>query len=134
MKTARPLIFTIVIFCIILMLVIYRYEKLLVEVRKETHFENVAGGYPSAKKYTAGEIIALIRGCKEYLGDSITIFDNGQMSTSNSKFQGTINGVLSSKDNMAIVKADMESNRLPIQYNIYTLAATYYRQQYPEKR
>jgi hypothetical protein len=134
MKTARPLIFTIFFFCVVLILVIYRYEKLLKEVRKENLVENVAGGYPSAKKYTAGGIITLIKGCKEYLGDSITIFDNGQMSTSNGQFQGTINAVLSNKDNMDVVMANMETNRLPVQYNIYVLAATYYRQQYPGKR
>lgn len=134
MKTARPLIFIIFLFCVVLALVIYRYEKLLVEVRKETHFENVTGGAPLPKQYTAGEIIALIKGSKEYLGDSITIFANGQMSTSNGQFQGTINSVLSSPDNMDMVKYNMGNNKLPIQYNIYILAATYYRQQYPGKK
>lgn len=134
MKTAKPLIFTIVVFSIVLGLVIYRYERLLKEVRQETHFEPVAGGFPANKKYSAAEIVALIKASKDYLGDSITIFDNGQMNSSNGKFQGTINAVISTKENMDMVKANMDANKLPIQYNIYALAATYYRQQYPGKQ
>jgi hypothetical protein len=34
---------------------------------------------------------------------------------------------------MGIVKSNMQSNKLPLQYNIYRLAAYYYRQQYPEE-
>jgi hypothetical protein len=132
MKSSRPLIFVIAFFSVVLALVVYRYELLLDKVRQETHFENVPGGAAHEKKYSADEIIGLIKGAKEYLGDTVTIFDNGEMKSSNSRFQGTIHAVLTSPDNMAMVKGSMGTNKLPIQYNIYVLAATYYRQQYPD--
>lgn len=132
MKGSKPLIFLIVFFSIVTWLIIRRYELLLAKTRAETHFENVTGGAPHDKKYTAPEIIALIKDSKEYLGDSITIFDNGEIRSGNEKLQGTINAVIGSKDNMDVVKAAMAGNKLPIQYNIYVLAATYYRRQYPE--
>ena len=131
MKGSKPLIFLIVFFSIVTGLIVYRYELLLTRVRAETHFENVTGGAAHDKKYTAAEIVTLIKASKEYLGDSITIFDNGEMRSGNEKLQGTIHAVISSKDNMDVVKAAMAGNKLPIQYNIYTLAATWYRQQYP---
>ena len=132
MKSSKPLIFLIVFFSIVVWLIVHRYEVLLAKTRAESYFENVPGGYPHDKKYTAAEIISLIKGSKEYLGDSITIFDNGEMRSENRKFQGTIKAIISSKSNMDGVKAAMAENKLPIQYNIYTLAATYYRQQYHE--
>jgi hypothetical protein len=132
MKSSKPLIFLIVFFSIVTWLIVRRYELLLAKTRAETHFENVSGGAPHDKKYTAAEIVALIKGSKEYLGDSITIFDNGEMKSDNGKFQGTISAVITSKDNMDMVKGAMASNKLPIQYNIYVLAATYYRRQYPQ--
>jgi len=52
------------------------------------------------------------------------------MKSSNGKFQGTIHAVISSKDNMDIVTGNMNVNKLPVQYNIYVLSATYYRDQY----
>ncbi len=124
------MIFLIVFFCIVTALIIHRYELLLTKVRAETHFENVPGGAPHDKKYTAAEIVALIRASKEYLGDSVTIFDNGDIMSGNEKLQGTIRAVVTSKDNMEVVKGAMTVNKLPIQYNIYVLAATYYRRQY----
>jgi hypothetical protein len=131
MKNSKPLIFTIIFFTVTIALIIYRYEKLLVQVRQETHFDSVAGGLPSSRKYTAAEIVEIIKNSKEYLGDTISIFDNGQINSSNGKFQGTINAVISSKDNMDLVRGSMETNKLPIQYNIYALASVYYLQQYP---
>jgi hypothetical protein len=132
MKSAKPLIFTVAFFIILIGLIIYRYELQLDQARKETHFESVPGGAPHDQKYTADEIIDLIKKSKEYLGDTVTIFDNGEMKTSNSRLQGTIAAVIGSKDNMDMVKSSMSANKLPIQYNIYVLAATYYRGQYNE--
>lgn len=131
MKKTRKLFFFIITFFIVLIaLIIYRYERLLVQTRKEVRFDSVAGGSPGARQFNAQEIIALIRQSKEYLGDSVTIFENGDMKSNNNKFQGTIQAVISSKDNMDVVKSNMASNKLPLQYNIYVLAATYYRNQY----
>ena len=91
----------------------------------------VEGGVSSERKYNAQEIIHLISSSPVYLGDTITIFDNGEMQSSLRRFQGTINSVLNSKPNMDIVMDQMETNKLPVQYNVYLLAAQYYRQQYP---
>jgi hypothetical protein len=126
----KAYIFTVGALLLLTALVIYRYEKLLHTIRYEKANGPVAGGAPSNKRYTAAGIIALIRSSKEYLGDSITLFDNGQIHSNNDRFQGTINGVTGSSANMDIVISHTGSNNLPIQYNIYVLAAQYYRQQY----
>ena len=129
-KNYKLLFFIIGFFIILITLIIYRYEKLLDEARAETVFEHVAGGTSGLKLSNAQEIINLIRNSKEYLGDSITIFENGEIKSSNDKFQGTIQAVIGSKDNMDMVKGSMAGNKLPIQYNVYVLAATFYRNQY----
>ena len=132
-KHTKLLLFTIILSTLVISIIVYRYEFLIKELKKEQSYGNVKGGTAFDKEYSAKEITDLIRSCKEYIGDSITIFDNGKMSSSNVKFQGTLNAVFDSKDNMDIVKSNMNTNRLPLQYNVYTLAATYYRQQYPDE-
>lgn len=132
MKSSKPLIFLIVFFCVVTALIIYRYELLLTKVRTETLLENRSGGTSQDRKYTDAEIVALIRGSKEYLGDSVTISDNGDLQSGNQRLQGTIRAVVTSNDNMDVVKGAMAANKLPVQYNIYVLAATYYRRQYLE--
>lgn len=127
--TIRAYVFTVGVLLILMALVIYRYEKILTGIRYG-HLDHVEGGAPSNKQYTATGIIALIKSSKEYLGDSITLFDNGQIHSNNDRFQGTLNGVTGSKANMDIVLSHTGSNNLPVQYNIYVLAAQYYRQQY----
>jgi hypothetical protein len=130
-KPYKLLLFTILVSSVTIAIVVYRYEHLLARYKKqEQNLGAVPGGRPSDKQYTAAEIIDLIKKTKEYLGDSITIFDNGDILSSNSKFQGTIRAVIESKDNMDIVRNNAKTNRLPLQYNVYVLAATYYRQQY----
>lgn len=131
MKKNHKLFFFVVgFFTILIVLIIYRYEKLLTQAHEEMSLEHATGGTSTTTSYDSKQIIALIRSSKEYLGDSITILDNGAMKSSNSKFQGTIQAVISSKDNMDMVRSSMVGNKLPIQYNIYVLAATYYRNQY----
>jgi hypothetical protein len=113
-------------------LTIFRYERLMKSREREMKkWQAVAGGISSIKKYTASDIIRLIRSSPQWLGDSITIFDNGDMLSSLGRFQGTINNVLGSKSNMDVVQGQMQTNKLPFQYNAYILAAQYYRQQYP---
>jgi len=130
-RDRKLLIFTLILSLLSIALIIYRYEKLLVTERKEfTVMQKVIGGVSLNKEYSAEEIISLIKKDPGYLGDSITIFENGEMLSSNSKFQGTINAVLNSKENMNIVTGEMKNNKLPLQYNIYKLAAAYYKQQY----
>ena len=130
-KPYKLLLFTILVAVVSITVIVYRYEQLLARQKKtEQNLGAVPGGTPSNKQYTAAGIIDLIKKSKEYLGDSITIFDNGDILTSNGKFQGTIKAVIDSKDNMDIVRNNAKTNRLPLQYNVYILAATYYRQQY----
>jgi len=130
-KPYKLLLFTTILFSVAITIIVYRYEQLLSRQKKEQHsLGNVLGGTPSNKQYTAAEIIDLIKKSNEYIGDSITIFDNGDITSSNGKFQGTLKAVIDSKDNMDIVRNSANTNRLPLQYNVYVLAATYYRQQY----
>ena len=128
-KPYKLLFFTIIISVVAIAVVVYRYEHLLSHQTKQGQTtENIVQS--SNKQYTAAETIDLIKKSKEYLGDSITIFDNGNLISSNEKFQGTIKAVMDSKDNMDIVRNKAKANRLSEKYNIYILAATYYRQQY----
>ena len=135
MKKEPKLILFIVIVAIVgIALVIFRYEKMLIDKDREHKATiKIPGGAAIKTDYTAQEIIDLIKRSAEYLGDSITIFENGDMVSSNGKFNGTIQAVLANDGNMGIVKSNMQSNKLPLQYNIYRLAAYYYRQQYPEE-
>ncbi len=133
-KETKLLVFTLIVSVVAIALIVARYERLLKQARDSKQLAPVvpvAGVAASAKDSTASKIIGLIKKDKEYIGDSITIFDDGKMTSSNGKFQGTMNAVITSKDNMSIVNGDMNKNGLPVQYNIYHLAAIYYRQQYP---
>lgn len=126
--------FVVIVAFVAIALVVFRYEKLLIEKEYNSSAERrVKGGVPVKTEYTAEEIIALIKSCPEYLGDSITIFENGDMVSSNGKFNGTIEAVKTTGGNMDIVRNDMKMNKLPLQYNVYRLAAIYYRQQYPDE-
>lgn len=125
--------FSIILSVSVLLAVIFRYEELLSKQKKQDLLPAVQGGALSGKVYSSSEIIKLIAASKEYIGDSITIFDNGEILSANGKFQGTINAVIHSEENMEIVHANTSTNKLPLQYNVYVLAATYYRQQYPEE-
>jgi pilus assembly protein TadC len=131
-KETRLLIFTVLVAVIAIALIVFRYEKLLKNKNEVLSVTPVKGGVP-VKEYTAEEIITLIKSSKEYIGDSITIFENGKIQSSNHKFFGTISAVVESEANMALVKSNCIANNLPLQYNIYALAATFYRQQYPEE-
>ncbi len=132
-KPYKLLLFTVIIFSLAIAIIVYRYERLLSKEEKEPGqgLGSVLGGQPTSKQYTVTQIIDLIKNSKEYIGDSITIFDNGDITSSNDKFQGTLQAVINSKDNIEIVRGSAKNNKLPLQYNAYVLAATYYRRQYP---
>lgn len=133
-KETKLILFILIVSITAIVLVIFRYEKLLVDQEREHKaMIKIAGGTTIKKEYTAQEIIDLIKKSPEYLGDSVTIFENGDMVSSNGKFNGTIQAVLNNDGNMGIVKSSMQSNKLPLQYNIYRLAASYYRQQYADE-
>ena len=126
--------FVFIVFALTTGFLVYRYETLLKKARSgDPVFKPVEGGAHLKTSYSAREIIDLIRQSKEFIGDSVTIFENGEIATSNGKFQGTLKAVTSSEQNMELVRSNMQYNRLPLQYNIYVLAATFYRQQYPSE-
>ena len=129
-KESKLLFFTIICFLVAIGLIVYRYEGLLKSTEKAGRLQESA---PAAKKYAAAEIIQLIKTCKEYIGDSVTILDNGDLLSSNGKFQGTISAIVNVNDNMNAVNMNTAINKLPVQVNIYQLAATYYRIQYPDE-
>lgn len=131
-KDRKLLIFVVILSVSAISLIIYRYEKLIhTETKSVLALQKIIGGVSLNKEYTAQEIIELIKQSPEYLGDSITIFENGEILSSNGKFQGTILAVLNSKENMNIVAGEMKTNKLPIQFNVYKLASAYYKAQYP---
>lgn len=131
-KDRKLLIFVIILAVASNCLIIYRYEKLIhTETKSALALQKIIGGVSLNKEYTAQEIVDLIKKSPDYLNDSITIFENGEILSSNGKFQGTIQAVLNSKENMNIVTGEMKTNKLPIQYNVYKLASVYYKAQYP---
>ena len=120
--------FVFIVFVVITGFIIYRYETLLRKAKDDdTLFKPVEGGTSITSKYSAPEIIDLIKKSKEYLGDSITIFGNGEITSTNGKFQGTLRAVITSDANMELVKSNMQYNKLPLQYNIYVVAAAFLR-------
>jgi hypothetical protein len=133
-REKKLLVFVILVAVVAIFLVIYRYEMLLVEKDKDmAELNKVLGGVRIKKEYTAQEIIQLIKSSPSYLGDSLVIYENGDMLSSNDKFNGTLQAVITSKGNMTMVKNEMKKNKLPLQYNIYALASIYYKQQYPDE-
>jgi hypothetical protein len=133
-REKKLLVFVILVAVVAIFLVIYRYEMLLVEKNKDmAELNKVLGGVRIKKEYTAQEIIQLIKSSPSYLGDSLVIYENGDMLSSNDKFNGTLQAVITSKGNMTMVKNEMKKNKLPLQYNIYALASIYYKQQYPDE-
>jgi len=133
-KETKLILFVVTVAFVAIALVVFRYEKLLIDKEREYKTENkIPGGVAIKTVYTAQELISLIKNCPEYLGDSVTIFENGDMISSNGKFNGTLNAVTKDDGNMNIVRGNMKNNKLPLQFNIYQLAATYYRQQYPDE-
>jgi hypothetical protein len=83
--------------------------------------------------YTAKEVIDMIKSDKVYLGDSVVIFDTGDLKSSNPKFQGTIDAILKVESNVKGLKEKATSTKIPFQYHLYIFAATVYRDQYADE-
>jgi hypothetical protein len=83
--------------------------------------------------YTASEVIDMIKKDKVYLGDSIVIYDNGDLTSSNPKFQGTINAILQVESNIKGLAEQVKATKIPFQYHLYIFAATVYRDQYADE-
>ncbi len=120
-------------------LVIFVYEFLL---KKDTGSTTTASstddGIPKITdgrktSYTVAEVLSMIKSDKVYLGDSIVIYDNGDMRSSNPKFQGTIDAVLKVEGNVKGLNEKAVQTKIPFQYHLYIFAATIYRDQYAEE-
>src|SRR5688572_3366974 len=99
-KETRLILFVLIISITAIVLVIFRYEKLLADQeRDQKAMIKIPGGARIKMHYTAAEIINLIKKSPEYLGDSVTIFENGDMVSSNGKFNGTIHAVINNDGN-----------------------------------
>lgn len=83
--------------------------------------------------YTAKEVIDMIKSDKVYLGDSIVIYDDGTMTSTNPKFQGTIDAVLKVESNVKGLNDRAIETKIPFQYHLYIFSATIYRDQYAEE-
>lgn len=91
----------------------------------------VVGGMKLRNEYTAEEIIASIKALPEYIGDTIKVFRNGMLSSSNGKFQGTINNV--AKNGKEALEKESIDTEIPYSILLYKLSAFYYRQQFAEE-
>ena len=133
-KESKIIFFVILVAIVAVALVIFRYEKILIGKERDLkQATKVPGGVVIKEEYTASDILTLIKNSPEYLGDSVTIFESGEMVSSNDKFNGTLNNVMTNEGDMNMVKANMKTNKLPLQYNVYRIAAYYFRQQYPDE-
>ena len=90
----------------------------------------VAATKPSRESHVNFQLQGTIEEVED--GDTVTIKADGQIFSSNEKFQGTLQQVIEQEDNMQMVMSTTSKNGLPVQYNVYVLAATWYRQQYPD--
>jgi hypothetical protein len=88
-----------------------------------------------AKKtsYTALEILNMIKSDKVYLGDSVVLFDNGELRSSIPKFQGTIDAIMKVETNVKGLTEKAMETKIPFQYHLYIFSATVYREQYPDE-
>ena len=119
--------------------VVFIYEVVL--DKKSTPITTVAAGdegmptITDGKKtsYTAKEVIDMIKSDKVYLGDSVVIFDNGDLKSSLPKFQGTIDAILKVESNVKGLNDKARETKIPFQYHLYIFAATVYRDQYAEE-
>lgn len=133
-------ILTILITAIVsVVAVVFVYEVLL-KKSSNTETTAVTGNEDPPKitngkksSYTASEVIDLIKSDKVYLGDSIVIFDNGDLRSSIPKFQGTIDAILKVESNVKGLNDKAKETRIPFQYHLYIFAATVYRDQYAEE-
>jgi hypothetical protein len=132
-KETKILLFTVLFFLVVISGIIFHYEGKLKNLKSDSSTTAKTETTNAPKSLTPAEIIEKIKASPEYIGDSIFIFEDGSITSSNSKFQGTINAVINEPENMNIVKSNGAINRLPDQYNIYILAATYYRRSYPDE-
>lgn len=83
--------------------------------------------------FTATEVLDMIKSDKVYLGDSVVIFDNGDLKSSNPKFQGTIDAVLKVESNVKGLNDKTMQTKIPFQYHLYIFSATAYRDQYADE-
>jgi hypothetical protein len=124
--------FILLLSLMVLGLTVFRYERIIRSLKSELKQKKIANA-DLAAKFSNKDIIELIRKSPRYLGDTVTINPSGQLLSSNGKFQGTINAVTDHEENMVVVEDAQRRNQLPLQFNIYELAAGYYRSQYPDE-
>lgn len=133
-KEVKLVLFILILAIASIVLVVFRYEKLLKEKdRNVLQLSKVIGGAKAQKEYTAPEMLALIRAAPEYIGDTITLYENGDMVSSNKRLNDMIRAVTTSDGNMSMVRNNIRDNKLPLQYNVYVIAAIFYRQAYPDE-
>ena len=108
-------------------LIILKNEKILTEQ------DFLKGGEKKNIIYRPNEIKLMIIKMPEYIGDSISFGWNNKLFSSNPKFQGTINSVINSSENMNLIKMQSKISGKPQTFCIYKLAAQYYRDQYREE-
>jgi hypothetical protein len=129
MKVSTKILLVIILLSVLLNIItVFYYEN---QLKPNFNEETIVGGLERNRKYTAQEIIRLIKNSSEYIGDSLVIYSDGKIISDNSKLQGTIDAV-SINDKEAIDKQTIELG-LPKPLLVYKLAAHYYRAQYPDE-
>jgi len=126
LKEKKLIFFFLIISLSSIYLIANRYEKLI--ATKDLFLQDI-----NKKNYSANKIKRMISKLPDYVGDSIIIFEDGEMISSNIKFQGTIENVINSPENMNMVYADMRTSQMPKAYCIYKLASYYYKSQYKDE-
>jgi hypothetical protein len=128
-KHTRIVLFILLLSLFLVVLVIGYYEKKIANMTSI----RIKGGVSLNKEFTADEIISMIKKSPMYIGDSITIYENGEIVSSNPKFQGTLNHVANNDADKKNIERESSKNHLPFIYNLYVTSAYFYRNQFAEE-
>ncbi len=128
-KEKKTLLLTIILSVMVCSCLLFYYQEILGNAR------SLYGPGSNLKQtYTTAEIVDLIKQQANYLGDSLTVFEDGSIKSNFPSFQGTIDHVSQNPADNKEVVAQMKAFRLPKPVVVYNLAAHFYLLEHPEVR
>ena len=134
MNTQKKLLnFTLISSIAAILLIIFFYNKRYQQKQQEllTHQKSLISlvNKITSKGFTLDSIVHLIKLDPDYLGDSISISAEGSITSNNEAMNGTIREVQTNNENLIAIFQKTQENNLPLPYNVYKLAAQYYKMQ-----
>lgn len=128
MLKERIIVATIIISLIaILIFTINKYENKV--LRQEL---SVSGGVKT--RFTAKEVVAMIKKLPDYQGDSLVIYDDGTIKSFNAEINGALSWNLSDQATRLYLEGIAKSEKLPLAYVVYRHIIPYYIEQQKQKK